>query len=138
MSRALWISFTPVLVAITGFVILDFLVQTSLATLGFLGFLVVGFASLLVLTEMAQGELDRGSSVGHYIPRALVIAITFFGVLVGTSALAIALFSAPFEWILLHVVGTAPAAVVAVILTVHSHRLPIEPYEGPWFEVKWR
>lgn len=140
LSPALWISFIPAWVAITVIVIMGLAVHAWLAVLGCLGLLILGLVPLTTLTEMAEVELARGTSAGRFLPRSLILAGTFIGCLLGAIAIAIAgaLAPAPFMWILVQVVGIAPAAITATILTVRSHRLPIKPYSGPFIAIKWR
>lgn len=138
MTPALWISFIPALIAITGIVLSGFIVGPTIAVVGFFGLVLVGIFPSLVLIEMAQAELARGTSVGHFRRRWLVIAACFVGSLVGALALGAGLFPTGFVWVALLVVGTIPASVVAAILTVRSQRLRCEPYSGPLFEIKPR
>jgi len=138
MTPALWISFIPALVSITGFAFLGFAMQMSLAALAFLGLLLFGLVPLLALTEMAEAELARGTSVGHYALRTLVIVVTFVVFLSGASVLAVSLLSIPIGWVLLYLVGSMPATLTTVILNFRSHRLPRDPYTGPLIEIKWR
>lgn len=133
LTPALWISVVPAFVAIFAIVNIGIAFHTSFAVLGWFGLLLLGLIPSITLTEMAEVELTRGTSVGRFFPRSLTLAGTFICSLLGASVIAftIASIPTPLIWIILQVVATAPAATIATILMVRSHRLPIEPYTGP-------
>jgi hypothetical protein len=140
VTRAIALSALPAFVALTALVVVSVVFHTGLLALAWLGLLLLGFIPEIALIEMAEAELARGRSAGHFRSRSVVLAASFFVALLAAIALAFtaALTPAPAVWVALQVIGTVPATAMAAVFTSRSHRLPTEPYTGPAFTFRRR
>lgn len=122
----MWISVLPLFAAGAVVAIASVAFHTSFEVVIWGGLLIVGVAPSIALINLAETELARGTSGHRFTFRSLVLACSFIGCILVAVACAFNIGSMPALWILCQMVGTAPAAVVAAILTARAHQLPSE------------